>query len=110
MNEGKEKRAFPREKLRAVCDLGIDGATHSGFVADISARGLFVQTRAELPAGGDVEVTLRNLGPAPVRIRARVARRRTSHRATRAVDTGGVGLEIVAAGEDFYRALHEILG
>ena len=105
----RENRGFPREKLRVVCDLLINGATHSGFVLDVSAKGLFVQTRATVPDDCEIEIRLRDLGPTPIVLRARVARRSVAHRATASVETGGVGLEIVAAGEDFYLALQERL-
>jgi hypothetical protein len=104
----KEKRAFPREKVRALCRFELDGEIHTGFLLNLSPRGLFLQTRLRLPAGTELEVKIRDLGEEPIDVLARVVHRRGSHRATSAVETGGVGMEIVNAPEALYRVLYEL--
>lgn len=106
----KEKRAFPREKLRAPCRFEADGNRHSGFLLNLSPRGLFLQTRLRLPPGTELVIEIRDLGDEPVEVLARVVHRTASHRATSPVETGGMGVELVNAPESFYRLLYEIAG
>lgn len=104
----KEKRAFPREKVRALCRFELDGQENSGFLLNLSPRGLFLQTRLQLPAGTELVIKIRDLGDEPIEVLARVVHRSGSHRATSAVETGGVGMEILNAPEALYRLLYEL--
>jgi len=105
---GKEKRAFPREKIRALCRFDLDGEEQTGFLLNLSPRGLFLQTRVHLPAGTEVAIRIRDLADAPIEVRARVVHRAGSHRATSSVETGGLGFEIVNAPESLYAVLYEL--
>lgn len=104
-DENKEKRAFPREKVRALCRFEVDGEVHSGFLLNLSPRGLFLQTRLKLAAGTELAVKIRDLGDEPIEVLARVVHLRSAHRATSSVETGGVGMEILNAPESLYRVL-----
>lgn len=107
---GKEKRAFPREKVRALCRFDLDGQEQTGFLLNLSPRGLFLQTRVNLPAGTEVAIRIRDLTETPLEVRARVVHRAGSHRATSSVETGGLGFEIVNAPESLYAVLYELAG
>lgn len=100
-----DRRKFQREKHRVPCDLVIDGKASTGFVTDLSPRGLFVQTSVTASEGTAVALRLREPDRDPVELRARVARLRRAHRAMVAVTTPGLGLEVVQAPESFYALL-----
>ncbi|HKJ25600.1 MAG TPA: PilZ domain-containing protein [Myxococcota bacterium] len=106
--EGKEKRVFPRERVRAMCRFELDGETHTGFLLNLSPRGLFLQTRLRIAPGTELAVRIRDLGEAPIDVLVRVVHRRGAHRATSAVETGGMGMEILNAPESLYRVLYEL--
>jgi hypothetical protein len=107
-DEDKEKRAFPREKVRALCHFEVDGEIHSGFLLNLSPRGMFLQTRLKLTAGTELTVKIRDLGDEPIELLARVVHLKSAHRATSAVETGGVGMQILNAPESLYRLLLEL--
>ena len=107
-DDTKEKRTFPREKVRALCRFETDGEIHSGFLLNLSPRGLFLQTRLRLPAGTELVLKIRDLGDERIEVLARVVHRTGSHRATSPVETGGMGFEIVNAPEALYQLLHQI--
>ncbi|MBW2315209.1 MAG: PilZ domain-containing protein [Deltaproteobacteria bacterium] len=108
--EQKEKRVYTREKVRALCRFELDGEVHSGFLLNLSARGLFLQTRLRLPAGTELELKIRDLGDQPIEVLARVVHRAGSHRATASVETGGMGFEILNAPEALYKLLYDLEG
>jgi hypothetical protein len=104
--KGREKRSFPREKIRASCRFELDGATHTGLLLNLSPRGLFLQTRLKVPAGTELKIRILDLGDEPFELVARVVHRTGSHRATSPVETGGIGLEILNAPEALYQVLY----
>jgi hypothetical protein len=104
----KEKRAFAREKLRAPCEFSATGETGTGFLLNISPRGMFLQTRTRMPPGTELEIRVRDLGPEPFTLHARVVHRTNAHRATSPVETGGMGLELTSAPEAFYQVLYAL--
>ena len=106
-NSNDEKRNFPRERVRALCKFEHDGESHSGFLLNLSPRGFFLQTRLRLPAGTEVPIEIQDLGDEPIPLLARVVHLTGSHRATAAVETGGMGFEIVNAPEILYQMLYE---
>jgi hypothetical protein len=75
-----ERRAAQRFEVHLPVAVHFAGRTASGFTQDVSGRGLFFYTEAELPAGASVELTFTmpseiTLGESmPVRCRARVLR------------------------------------
>ena len=106
----KEKRTYPREKMRALCRFELDGEVHSGFLLNLSARGLFLQTRLRLPAGTELDLKIRDLGDHTINVLARVVHLTGSHRATASVETGGMGFEILNAPEALYKLLYDLEG
>ena len=107
-DDPKDKRAFIREKVRALCRFEIDGQVQSGFLLNLSPRGFFLQTRLRLPAGTELEMNIPDLGPEPIEIVARVIHTTSAHRATSPVETGGIGFEIVSAPEVLYTVLYQL--
>jgi hypothetical protein len=86
-----------------ACTIVVGQRRHSGFVLDVSATGLFVQTSASPPPGSQVEVELSVPGERdPVHIRAAVARRKVVPPRLRTVAHGGVGLQIQSAPEAYF--------
>ncbi len=85
-----------------TCELRIQGESHKGFVLDLSARGLFVQTVATPPKGTEVRLKLYDHGDTPMELVARVARLRSSHRSLAAVEARGLGLQIESAPEAYF--------
>ena len=104
-----DKRKFRREAHRVPCELRIGGRDHRGFVLDISARGLFVQTKATAPDGTEVQLVLRGPDRDPIHLTATVARIKASHRAVAVVKTGGLGLRVDSAPEDFFKLVMELV-
>ncbi len=90
-----EKRQEPRTRKRITCELVIDGKGSPGIVHDVSAAGLFVQTRARPEPGSQVGVVLRPEGSTDeVRFEASVARQRVVPTRLQASLPGGVGLVV----------------
>ena len=52
-----ERRAGQRFELHLPLAVRFEGRTVSGFTQDLSARGIFFYTEANLPEGGVVELT-----------------------------------------------------
>jgi len=75
-----ERRAAQRFEVHLPVWVQFDGATVPGFTQDLSARGIFLYTEADLPQGAAVELTFTmpseiTLGESmPVRARGRVLR------------------------------------
>ena len=75
-----ERRAAQRFELHMPVAVRFDGVVVSGFTQDLSARGIFFYTEAELPVGKLVELTFTmpseiTLGESmPVRCRGHVLR------------------------------------
>jgi hypothetical protein len=107
-SDRKEKRSFPRERVRASCRFELDGALHTGFLLNLSPRGMFLQTRLKVPHGTELEIRIQDLADEPIRVLARVVHRTGSHRATASVETGGIGLEILNAPESLYQILYDL--
>lgn len=102
-----EKRQEPRTRKRITCELVIDGKGSPGIVHDVSAAGLFVQTRARPEPGSEVEVILRLEGSSEeLRVDASVARQRVVPTRLQASLPGGVGLVV----DDPPPALQELIG
>lgn len=97
-----DRRKFPRDKHRVPCDLVIEGEASTGFVTDLSPRGLFVQTSVTAAEGTPVTVRMREPDGQSIELHARVARVRRAHRAMVAVTTPGLGLEVLQAPEEFF--------
>ena len=93
-----------------TCELRMQGESFKGFVLDLSARGLFVQTGATPPEGTEVRVKLYDHGDSAMELIARVARLRSSHRSLAAVEARGLGLRIESAPEAYFALVLSIGG
>jgi len=77
---GVERRAAQRFEMQLPLAVRFEGRTFPGFTQDLSARGVFFYSEADLPEGAVVELTFTmpseiTLGDSmPVRCRGRVLR------------------------------------
>jgi len=101
----RDKRRFQRERQRITCELDIGGRRHVGIVTDLSASGLFVQTSANVPLGGDLRVHIPDAGGVPVELVTTVCRRTKPHRGVASFERGGLGLRVDSAPEPYYQFL-----
>ncbi len=85
--------------------MRIRGQNYRGVVTDLSARGLFIQTKTVADEDTEVQVRLYDVDSDPIDLIARVARRRTSHRSLAALEMGGLGLRVVSAPEAYFELL-----
>ena len=102
------KRKFEREARRFSCEFRTQGENYRGFVHDLSARGLFLQTVAVPPEGSEVRLKLYDPQEQPIELVARVARLRSSHRSLSALETGGIGLRIESAPEAYFQLVLDL--
>jgi hypothetical protein len=103
---GRAKRA----RRRMACGITTGGQRFSGLILDLSATGLFVQTRAK-PRPGEplsVEISVPGLR-APLRVEAQVARLQVVPAHLLNVAHGGIGLRITNAPEAYFAFLAAIL-
>ncbi len=99
----QQKRKFEREARRIPCELRCEGTDYTGFILDISARGIFVQTTATPADDCQVRLRLRGLEDTEIEVVTRVARRRNTHRSLAALEAGGLGLRLESAPEEYFR-------
>ncbi len=100
-----ERRQGSRQKRRVICEIEAEGRRHRGIVLDVSPRGLFVQTDATPGPGTPVRLTLRDGDGDALELDAQVARKRLVPRRLASVATGGIGLRIASAPEEYFRLL-----
>ena len=91
-----ERRAAQRFEVHLPVSVHFNGQTVPGFTQDLSGRGVFLYTEADLPEGASVELTFMmppevTLGEGmPVRGRGRVLR----NAATRAGQRNGIAVHL----------------
>ena len=103
------RRQFERARLRVPCELHLPDRRHTGFVVDVSASGLFVQTSAKPELGIEFRLVMRDPETGEdMELVARVAREHGSHRGVSAVRAKGIGLELKAAPPSFYAHLIDL--
>jgi hypothetical protein len=95
------RRRHKRIKRRIPCELTVGSRSFQGIVLDLSVRGLFVQTSANLEHAGEMVVTMAHEGFPEMMLRARVARVRRVPPGLANVVPPGVGLEILEAPPEF---------
>lgn len=92
----EDKRRQPRQARRLACELWLEGRLHTGIVRDVSAIGLFVQTRLRAEPDTELELVFRAEGNREeIRAAARVARQNTLSAHFDSSGTGGLGLEVL---------------
>ena len=102
------KRRFPRIRRRLRCEVSIDGQRRVGVVLDLSPGGFFVQTQATPEVGAKVLVHMRDPSDRVVDVPVRVANRRAIAPRLRSVARGGIGCEVTAPPEAYFRLLHSL--
>jgi len=108
MSGGKNERRFPRARLRVPCRLRTSSKEpyKAGFLVDISASGIFVQTATRAEPGTAVEILVDlEEGSEPVQLDTTAVRLKQSHRAVKSVLQGGLALRINKAPERFFEQL-----
>jgi hypothetical protein len=106
IRHGGQQR-FSRIKHRVSCDIVIGDQRHRALVTDLSANGLYVRTPQKAQPGSSVRLILHE-PQGEVEVDARVAR---EHRMSLHHTTGtpsGLGLQIVAAPENYFRLIAEL--
>ncbi len=98
-----ERREHERARRETRCELFAGGRWHDGIAHDVSLRGLFVKTAAKVACGALVRVRLHSSGGAPIELLATAPHQRVLPRSLDAIDTGGVGLKVRNAPNDYSR-------
>ncbi len=105
----RDRRQFERMRFRASCEFRVEGGRrHTGLVADVSARGLYILSSIVPEANQRIEVTVRSEGLADAAVIGRVSRVRKSHRSAKIVIESGFSVQVDSAPEDFFRLLMEL--
>ncbi len=96
INRDAEKRKQKRARHRLTCDLLVGTTRHHAIVRDISAAGLFVQTRARPQRNSVVQVIFPARDGRPeITVQAAVSRRRAVPPGLQSSLPGGVGLKLL---------------
>ena len=82
---------------------------HRGFVTNLSASGLYLQTRAKLESGTKLMIEVEANVDSQIVLTGTVARMRRSHRATTVIHQPGIGIELVSAPEAYFQLIMELL-
>lgn len=99
-----EKRHQARHRRGFPCEIRTDSTHTMGQVENVSARGLFVKTHAQLPPGSIVQLLFNDCGATGgLRIEAGVARTHQGSRRFEARSECGFGLEVIPPWETFER-------
>ena len=102
------RRKFERLQCRLPCVFRVEGVEHRGFVVDISANGLFLQTPVQTEPGTEITLTLETEDGAPFDVNGSVARAKKSHRGATSVLRGGFGVAVESAAEAFFQLVGEL--
>jgi hypothetical protein len=107
MTESKNQRRFDRIRQRLPCLIREGEARHQGFVTDVSPSGLFLQTRAKLSGSAQLIIDI-DWNGANVTLIGAIARVRKSNRSVAVVSSGGFGIQVQSAPEDYFRLIMEL--
>jgi len=107
----EERRKYPREDYRFMCELALAGKSYSGIGTNVSAAGLFIQTSAPFAPGDHIHVRTYGSDGSAIEIDAIVVRRTNMSRSIAPVKgaSTGVGLEVTFASEEFYHLLTDLM-
>ena len=106
----QERRRNPRDKHRVSCQFACAGSAGSGFVTDLSPRGLFVQSNTLPAEASAIRLILRDPSLGEIHCDGKVARKRAIHRSAAVVRAGGFGVELARAPESYYALLESLHG
>jgi Tfp pilus assembly protein PilZ len=102
----RDRRKVERTRKRMACQLVHGRQRFSGVVLDVSASGLFVQTKAKPGLGEAVSVEIAIPGERePIRLETSVARVHVVPAQLVTVAQGGVGLRILNAPEPYFQLI-----
>ena len=101
-----EKREHPRHPYRISCTFRVAGIEYCGFIANVSARGFFIQSNAQPDSGTEVFVTIRS-EPA-MEIMGQIVRRRERHPDLATIDLVGVAVQFGSAPEAYYQLVMDL--
>lgn len=104
-----DQRTYQREKRRISCEYRTTGRSHTGIVADLSARGLFIQSSSMPEDGEQIDLLLRDPAFGEVRLWGRVVRTRSPHRTLVNFEPGGFGVRVESASEDFFQLVNGLI-
>jgi len=91
-----ERRSHSRQARRLSLELWAGETRHTGILRDVSERGVFVQTRAKVLPGEELEIAFpAEDGRPELRVVARVARRDVLSTQFASAGAGGLGLEVL---------------
>jgi len=100
-----ERRETPRLPLRVDVNCNAAGASFSGTTANLTVKGLFVETDAILPLGAEVELHLELPGDGePLKASGRVVRA-----AQRASDIPGLAIEFPGLDDSARTRIEELV-
>lgn len=99
------QRSFEREKRRISCNYQVEGNQHSGIVADLSARGLFIHSTFIPDIGKHLGLSLRDVDHGEFDLWGRVTRLDKPHRSITSVVPGGFGVTVESAPEVYFDLL-----
>jgi len=108
MASGREQRRFERFKDRVSCTFKLGETIHRGFATDLSAGGLFLQTRSKPDPDTKLVVNLDREGETPLAVTGAVIRLRRSHPGAVSVRQPGVGFAIDSAPEDYFQLIMKL--
>ena len=98
-----ERREHERTPREMRCELFVAGRWYAGLARNLSLRGLFVTTAAKVPRDTLVRVRLHPPGGSPIDLLANAPHQRVVPHSLDAIDSGGVGLNVRSAREDYFR-------
>lgn len=99
----RERRRFQRQPIRIPCRFRIGDRQGRGFVTDISAHGLFLQTTTALEDAAEIRLDLDPRRGPPIQLLGHVVRVRASHRDAIAVHRPGAGVRLASAPEAWFQ-------
>ena len=98
-----ERREHERTRRETRCELFVAGRWHEGVAHDVSPNGLFVKTAAKVACSALLRVRLHPPVGAPIELLATAPHQRVLPRSLDAIDSGGMGLNVRTAPDDYSR-------
>jgi hypothetical protein len=106
MTDSNNQRRFDRIRQRLPCVIRDGEAHHQGFVTDVLASGLFLQTLA-----GSAQLVIDiDWNGENITLIGKVARVRQSNRSATAVNSSGFGFRVESAPESYFRLIMDLQG
>ena len=109
MASERNQRRFDRFRGRLSCSFQAGETTRQAFATNLSAGGLFLQTRTKLEPGTHLIVNLDREGEQPTVLTGTVARVRRAHPSVASVTHPGIGFAVDSAPEAYFRLVMDLL-